>query len=108
MTTQLKTRLTLVATNLDTGLRRPDLRLSDVGGAVNDLPLQVAEIDDVEVDDAERAHAGRGEIERRRRSETTSADAKHTRRLETPLSVLPDFRQQQVAAVALALADREF
>ena len=79
-----------------------ELRSADVGGAVDDLPLEVAEVDGVEVDEAERADAGRGEIERRRRSEPAGADAQHARRLQPPLPFLADFGQQQVTAVALA------
>ena len=83
----------------DSSFDRPTSR-----GAVDDLPLQVAEVDDVEVDEAERADAGRGEIERRRRAEPARADAQHARRLQPPLPFLADFGQQQVTAVALPLA----
>ena len=41
-----------------------DLGPADVFGAVDDLALQVAGVDDVEVDQAERANAGCGEIKR--------------------------------------------
>ena len=81
--------------------RRLELRSADIGGAVNDLPLQVADVDAIEVDETERADAGGGEIQRRRRSETAGADAEHARRLQPPLPLHADFRQQQVAAVAL-------
>ncbi len=39
------------------------LRPAHVGGSVDDLPLQVRRIDDVEVDEAERADSGGGEVE---------------------------------------------
>src|SRR6185295_17145501 len=50
-------------------LRAVDLRRSDAIGGVNDLALQVGLVDDIAVDDAERAYAGRREIERRRRAQ---------------------------------------
>ena len=64
------------------------------------MPLQVAHVDDVEVDNAERADAGGGEIHRRGRSQTARPDAQHLRRLELALPVHADFRQDQVPAVA--------
>ena len=42
--------------------------LADAVGGVDDLALQVGEVDDIEVDDAEGAHAGRGEVEQGRAS----------------------------------------
>jgi hypothetical protein len=74
---------------------------------VNDLPLQVAEVDDVEVDDADAADAGRGEIHRRRRAEAAGADAQHAARLQAPLPVHADLRHDQVPAVADDFVVRE-
>src|SRR5439155_815540 len=42
------------------------LRAADVVGEVHHLPVQVGQIDTVAVDDAERADAGCGEVDRRR------------------------------------------
>jgi hypothetical protein len=42
---------------------RLQLGSPDPAGAVEHLPLQVAEVDVVEVHDPERSHAGRGEIQ---------------------------------------------
>ena len=53
-------------------LRRRELRAADVRRAVDDLPLQVAEVDDVEVDDADAC--------RRRRPPDTSRRASRGRR----------------------------
>ena len=92
---------------LDSVLRGIELRPADVGRAVDDLTLQVAEVDNVEVDDAESADTRRGEIERRRRPEAAGADQEHARRLQPALPFLPDFRQQEVPAVALPLFRRE-
>ena len=69
--------------------------------AVQQLPLQVAEVDDVEVDDADAADAGGGEVHRGRRPEPAGADAEHAARLEPPLPVHADLRHDQVTAVAL-------
>jgi hypothetical protein len=52
-----------------------ELLAANVLGGVDDLALQVAGVDDVEVDQAERADAGGGEIERQRRAEAAGADA---------------------------------
>ena len=46
---------------------------------------------------------GRGEIHRHRRAEAAGADAQHLGRLELLLPLHPDFRQDEVAAVALDL-----
>ena len=79
------------------------LRASDVWRAVQNLSLKVALVDGVEIDDAERADAGRGEVERRRRSQAAGADAQHAPALDAPLSVDADLGQDEVPAVALNL-----
>ena len=84
-------------------LGRRQLRAPDVGRPVNDLPLQVAEVDDVEVDDAECADAGGSEIHRGRRAKAAGADAKHLRGLQLLLTLDADLGHDQVAAVALDL-----
>src|SRR4029077_5440902 len=50
-----------------------------VSRGMDDLALQVSEIDDVKVDDAERAHTRCRKIERQRRSQATGADTQHAR-----------------------------
>ena len=57
--------------------RGVELRPADVGGAVDDLPLEVGDIDHVEVDDADAADAGRGQVEAERRAEAAGADQQH-------------------------------
>ena len=47
-------------------LGRVDLAIADAVDVVQDLALQVRRVDLVHVDDADRADAGRGEVERRR------------------------------------------
>ena len=76
---------------------------ADVGRAVDDLPLQVAEVDDVEVDDAEGADAGGGKIHRGRRAKPARADAQHLRGFQLALTFDADLRHDQVAAVSLDL-----
>ena len=69
----------------------------------DDLALQVRRVDDVHVDDAERADAGRREVERGGRAEAAGADQQHARVEQLQLALLADLGDQEVAAVALAL-----
>ena len=71
----------LVDDDLDVGIegvdrdpRALDLALADAIGRVDDLALQVGQVDDVEVDEADRADAGGREVERRRAAEATGPD----------------------------------
>src|SRR5262249_8916005 len=81
-------------------LRRLDLGLAEAFRRVDDLALQVGLVDDVGVDDAESADARRGEVERSRRAEAAGADQQDLRVEQLQLPLLPDLRDQQVAAVA--------
>src|SRR5690606_29716901 len=47
---------------------------ADVGDAVDDLALQVRLVDGVELDDAQGAHAGRGEVHQDGRTQAAGAD----------------------------------
>ena len=89
-------------------LRRRELRPADVGRAVQDLPLQVAEVDDVEVDDADacrrrprRDTCATGEPSPPAPMQSTFAG------LQLALTVDADLRHDQVAAVALDLLVRQ-
>src|SRR5207302_3062588 len=86
---------------------RLDLRLADVGRGVQNLALQVREVDDVTVHEPDRPHAGRGQVERRRRPEAAGADEEDLRPEERALPLLADLAQQEVPAVALDLVGRE-
>src|SRR4029078_4668144 len=104
----------LVGLDIDLGIdrgepvaRRLQLRPSDIGRAVQDLPVQVAEVDGVEVDDAEAADAGGGEIERGGGAGGARADAQHACRLQPPLTVDAHLRHDQVPAVALDFFRRQ-
>ena len=80
--------------------RRVELRPPYVGRPVDHLPVQVAVVDHVEVDDAEPPDAGRGQVHRHRRAEATGTDAENAGRLQLQLPVHADLRHDQVPAVA--------
>ena len=76
-------------------------------GGVDHLALEVGEVDDVVVDDAQGAHAGRGEIEGGRRAEAAGAQKKNLGVEQLLLAVGADLGDQEVAGVAVALLSRE-
>ena len=84
-------------------LGRVDLRDADAVGGVDDLALEVREVDHVVVDDAERADAGRREVERGRRAEAAGAEQEDLRVEQLLLALDADLGEQEVARVALAL-----
>ncbi len=65
------------------------------------LTLQIGFLHFVVVDQGQRADAGRGQIQRRRRTEPAGADQRDARLAEFDLPGGADFRQQQVARVAV-------
>ena len=81
-------------------VRRIELRATDIASTVEELPLQVGDIDHVEVDDADGADAGRSEVQSGWRAESASADDKHACRFEAPLAGEPDAWKRKVAAIA--------
>ena len=88
---------------LDRDARRLDLRHADAVVGVQDLALQIREVDDVVVDDAERSDAGRRQVERRRRAEAAGAEQQHFGGEQLCLSGLADLGKHEVAAVATEL-----
>ena len=72
---------------------------------MDDLALQVRLVDLVELRDAERPHAGCGQVEQRRAAEATGADHQHLGVLQPLLTGHPDVGDDQVAAVATYLVD---
>src|SRR5207248_5649953 len=74
---------------------------------VKDLPLQVAEIDHIRVDDAERADTGGREVVRGRGSEAARSDEQHLAVQKLLLAGVRDFGNQQVTRVALRLVRSE-
>ena len=57
----------------------------------------------VVVDDAQRAHARRRQVQRGRRAEPAGAEQQHLGVEQLGLALEPDLRHQQVARVAVAL-----
>ncbi len=86
---------------------RFDLGRADRRGVVEDLPLQVVLGDPVEVGQAERAHAGGGEVKRRRAAESAGADHEHARGGQPALTTDPDLVEQDVPAVPAEFGGRE-
>src|SRR5216110_1756437 len=84
-------------------LRRRKLRAPHVRRSMQQLALQVAEVNDVEVDDADTSHTGGGEVHRSRRSETTRADAEDTSGFQLLLSVDADLRHDEMPRVPFDL-----
>ncbi len=88
-------------------LGRVDLALADAVDVVEDLALQVRRVDDVHVDDAERADARGREVERGRRAEAAGAEEQHAALEQLLLAGLTDLGEQDVTAVAVALLGGE-
>src|SRR5258708_23303118 len=85
--------------------RRLRLRAAHVRLAVDDLPLQVRFVDDIEVDDAERAHPGSGQVQQGGGAEPASTHAEHPGVLQALLPGHSDLRDDQVARIALDLVN---
>ena len=75
-------------------------------GVEQHLALQVGQLDAIAVEQAERAAAGRRQVQRRRRAEAAGAHHQHPRRLEPLLAGGADLGERQVALIALALVLR--
>ena len=85
-----------------------ELLAANVFGGVDDLALEVARVDDVEVDQAEGADAGRGEIKGQRRAQAAGADTEDAGGLEAALALHAHFGEDEVARVAREVVGREF
>jgi hypothetical protein len=83
------------------------LEPADIGLAVNDLALQVGLVHDIEIDDAERAHTGRRQVEQRRRTQAARPDDEDTGVLQPLLPGHADLRDDQVTRIALHLVKRQ-
>ena len=88
-------------------LGRVDLAVADAVHVVEDLALQVRLVDDVHVDDADRADAGGGEVEGGRRAEAAGAEQQDLGLEQLELALDVDLGQEQVALVAVALIGGE-
>ena len=80
---------------------------ADVGLAVDDLALQVGLVDHVELDDADGAHPGGGQVQQRGRAQPARADDQHAGVLEPLLPVDAEVGDDQMPAVARDLFARE-
>src|SRR5690606_38530314 len=72
----------------------------DILGAVGNLPLEIGEINGVEVHNPDLPDAGGGEIHGDRGAQSTGADAQHAGGFNFLLARQTDFRQDQVTRVA--------
>ena len=86
--------------------RRIELLAAHVLGAVDDLPLQIGVIDDVEVHQSDAADARRRQVHAEGRAQTAGSDQQHLSRLELQLPLHAHFGHDQVAAVTLDLLVR--
>ena len=75
---------------------------------MNDLPLQVADVHHVKVDQPDRADTRCRQVVGERRTQATRADTQHLRCLQLTLSLLAHLRQDQVPRVASQIIGRQF
>src|SRR6202034_3551811 len=81
------------------------LGFADVGDAVDNLALQVGLVDHVEVDDAERAAPGRGQVQQGGRAEAAGSNDQDLGVLQPLLPGHADVRDDQVTGVTPDLVD---
>ncbi len=82
---------------------RLHFQLADGGFAVGDLPLEVAFIDDVEIDQPQLAHTRGGEVQGDRRPQPAGPNTQDFGIADFFLPFHAHFRQQQMAAVTIDL-----
>ncbi len=70
--------------------RRVHLESPDVIGPVEELALEVGGVDPVEVDHADLAHTGRGQVHARGRAETAGAQQQHAGSQQLALAGAPN------------------
>src|SRR5215470_2641962 len=86
------------------GLRaRVDLGTSHAARGVEHLTLQVRHVPHVAAHEPQGAHAGCGQVERRRRAQSAGADQQDLGAEELALALLADLREKEMPAVALDL-----
>jgi hypothetical protein len=65
------------------------------------LPLQIGEIDTVEIDKPKFSHTGCCQIQRSRGAQATGANAQNARCLKSSLSLSSDFGHDEVSRIPL-------
>jgi hypothetical protein len=98
--------------NLVVEIRQPfacsvEFRTADGRRAVKDLSMKVGCVDAVEIDETDRADAGRGEIEGDRRSEAAGADDQNCGVPEFLLSFRTDLRKDDLPRVPIYGSSRD-
>src|SRR5207245_1687122 len=68
--------------------------------SMQDLALKIAEVDDVEIHDADSADPSGRQIQPQRRSQASSADEQNTRCFKALLPVHPHFWHDEMPAIA--------
>src|SRR6266516_7251063 len=81
--------------------RRCKFAAADVLCSVKNLPLQIGEVDTVEIDKPESSHTSCCQIQRSRGAQTTGANAQNTRGLKSFLSLSSHFGHDEVSRIAL-------
>src|SRR6185369_3133370 len=84
-----------------------DLRLADIAGCEQHLPLQVGFIDDVEVNNAKSSNSSGGQIERDRGAKASRADAEHARGLQPLLPCGANLRHDEMPRISPHLIGAE-
>jgi hypothetical protein len=77
-----------------------DFFSTNIASSVEDLALEVGGIDHIKVDHPQRADSGGGEIETRRRPQTTSTNKENAGGFEAFLTIQSDTGKRQVSGVA--------
>ena len=83
--------------------RRAGLGPSDPGATMNHLPLQVRHLNYITIHNADRADSRCRQIQQKRRSKATAADAQHRCALQPFLTGAADLREDQMPGIAMLL-----
>src|ERR1700730_3029361 len=75
------------------------LGASDILGAMNHLALEIREVHNVKINDAQSADACRGEIKREGRAQSAGPDTEYLGSLQPELTLHADLRHDQVPAI---------
>ena len=81
--------------------RRFQFAAADVLCSVKNLPLQICELDLVEIDNSKSSHAGCCQVERSRGAQAAGTDTQNARGLKSLLSFSSHFGHDEVTRIAL-------